>query len=215
MELQELFNFTNPESMIRLGGLALLVAVIFAETGLFFGFFLPGDSLLFTAGLLVAIDVFPCHIIVVLLSVTAAAILGDFTSYLIGGKMGKGWYKRKDSFFFKKKYLSITEEYFRKFGILTLVMGRFLPVVRTFAPLFSGMVGMNFKKFTILNIGGGILWVFSLVLTGYILGSQFPNLKDYLEYIIGGLILITIIPVIKLYLRERKKLAGMKPANQT
>lgn len=206
MEIMDfLQKLVNPESIIHYGGLTLLVFVVFAETGLFFGFFLPGDSLLFTAGLLCGIGIFDTSIYTLLTSVSLAAIFGNVVGYWFGKKMGKALFKRKNTFFFKRDYVHMADVFYKKYGGFALVMGRFLPIIRTFAPILAGVIEMEYKKFTWYNIAGCILWVFGLILLGYFLGAKFPIVKDYLEYIVIGLIIITAIPILRTYLIERKK----------
>lgn len=200
----------NPQTIISLGGLWLLVAVIFAETGLLAGFFLPGDSLLFTAGLLAADPKFQSgalldfNIVNVLVFVTLAAILGDSTGYIIGRRGGPKVFNKPKSWFFKPEYVSTTRRFYEKHGDKTLVLGRFLPIVRTFAPVMAGVVSLHYPRFLYYNIVGGILWVFSLSLMGYFFGMQFPWIKNYYEYIVIGFIVVTTVPVIRMVLKESK-----------
>ncbi|GIV43711.1 MAG: membrane protein [Bacteroidia bacterium] len=196
-------ELTHPQSIIHYGGLSLLVLVVFAETGIMIGFFLPGDSLLFTAGLLTATGVLDYSIITVLLSVTTAAILGDSFGFYVGKKMGQALFKKKASLLFKPEYVTLTKQFYDKHGGKALVLGRFLPIIRTFAPILAGVVNLEYKKFIFYNVTGGILWVFSLILIGYFLGVWVPNIKEYLEYIIIFLIIVTTIPVVRTFLKER------------
>ena len=198
-------HIIDPEKLIHTGGLIVILLVIFIENGIFFGFFLPGDTLLFTAGLLCATGKFDISIVILLVSISLAAIFGNLFGYLFGKKVGENFIKRKETLLFKKQYVYTAEIFFQKYGGMALVMGRFLPIIRTFAPIFAGMVKFDFKKFLAYNIIGGILWVFSLLLGGYFLGILFPSLKDKLEYIIAGIVVLTWIPVIVTYVRERIK----------
>ena len=195
----------DPEKLIHTGGLVLILLVIFVENGIFFGFFLPGDTLLFTAGLLCSTGKFEISIVVLLITISLAAILGNLFGYVFGIKVGENFLKRKDTLLFKKKYVYAAEIFFTKYGGMALIMGRFLPIIRTFAPIFAGMVRFDFKKFIAYNVLGGILWVFSLLLSGYFLGIVFPQMKDQLEYIIAGIVVVTWIPVVVTYVRERIK----------
>jgi len=199
--IQQLFN---PESIILYGGIALLLVVVFAETGLFFGFFLPGDSLLFTAGLLCGTGVFDIHIVTLLLSVTGAGILGNLAGYYFGYRAGPPLFRRDDSLFFKKRYVRMARDFYDRQGGLALIAGRFLPIIRTFAPILAGVIRMNFGAFMLYNVAGCILWVFSLISAGFFLSNIFPRIGDYLGYLIIGLIIITAIPVIGSYRREKK-----------
>lgn len=200
-------QLVHPESIIHYGGIALLLAVVFAETGLFFGFFLPGDSLLFTAGLLCGTGMFDVHIITLLLSVSAAGILGNIAGYYFGKHTGHALFKRDDSLLFKKRYVHMAQDFYHRHGGLALIAGRFLPIIRTFAPILAGVIKMDVKIFMLYNVSGSALWVFSLILLGYFLGTTVPQVKDYLEYIIIGLIIITAIPVYKSYRAEKERLS--------
>jgi membrane-associated protein len=183
--------------------------VIFAETGLFFGFFLPGDYLLFLAGMFVATDKLDVSIYILVIGLILAAIAGNFVGYWFGRRTGPVLYQRNDSFFFKKKYLKAAEVYYRKQGAFALIMGRFIPIVRTFAPIIAGIVKLDFNKFAFYNISGAILWITSLTLLGYFLGRSFEQeINDYLLFIVIGFILITTIPLIVTYLK--RKIEGEK-----
>jgi membrane-associated protein len=198
-------HLLNPEKLIHTGGLILVLLIIFIENGLFFGFFLPGDTLLFTAGLLCASQKFNVPITTLVISQCIASILGNAFGYYFGRKVGKGIYYRPDSLLFKKKYIEAAEIFFNKYGGLALVMGRFLPIIRTFAPIFAGIVKLEIKKFIIFNVTGGILWVVSLTLLGYYLGILFPSISKHMEWVIIGIVIITWFPVITTYLKEIAK----------
>lgn len=199
-----LHQFIDPEKLLKEGGFYVVMFVIFAETGLFFGFFLPGDYLLFLAGMFVATGKLDVNIYVLIAGLFVAAVSGNFTGYWFGKKTGPVLYDRKDSFFFKKKYLKAAEVYYNKQGAFALIMGRFVPIVRTFAPIFAGVVKLDFKKFALYNISGGFLWITSLTLLGYFLGKKFEKeINDYLLYIIVGFIVITTIPLIITFLKKR------------
>jgi membrane-associated protein len=194
----------DPEKLLKEGGFYVVLFVIFAETGLFFGFFLPGDYLLFLAGMFVATGRLDVNIFVLLPGLMAAAILGNFTGYWFGRKTGPVLYQREDTFFFKKRYLRAAEAYYTKQGAFALIMGRFVPIVRTFAPIIAGVVGLEFKKFALYNIIGAILWIASLTLLGYFLGKKFEKeISQYLLYIILGFITITTIPVLYAFFKRR------------
>ncbi|HXI00432.1 MAG TPA: DedA family protein [Sphingobacteriaceae bacterium] len=198
--LQQLID---PEQLLREGGFYVLLFVVFAETGLFFGFFLPGDYLLFLAGMFVATDRLDVSIYVLILGLIAAAVLGNFTGYWFGKRAGPLLYKRKDTFLFKMAHLKMAEEYYKKQGAFALIMGRFIPIVRTFAPIIAGVIGMEYKKFAFYNIFGAILWVTSLTLLGFFLGRRFEReIEEYLLYIIIGFITLTTIPLIWAYLKR-------------
>jgi membrane-associated protein len=203
---QLLKDLSNPESIVKLG-LPLLLFVIFAETGLFFGFFLPGDSLVFISGLLCATnnELIGVHILVLILLMSLSAIGGNMVGYWFGKKVGAGLYARPDSFFFKRRHVDATRAFYEKHGGKTLFLGRFLPIIRTFAPILAGVIRVESGKFLLYNISGAICWIGSIASIGYFLGSRYPGVKDYLGYIVVVLIIITTIPVVLTYLRERKK----------
>lgn len=204
--MQELLNtLLDSKEIIAKGGLFLVVLIVYIENGLFFGFFLPGDYLLFLAGVFCGTQAFAVSIITLVLAVTAASIAGSYTGYLFGNVLGKKLLHRKDSMFFKFEYLVRTRMYFMKFGGKTLIMSRFLPIVRTFAPILAGMVKMEIKKFSYYNALGGVIWVFSLILSGYFLGSRFPQIMHYLEYVVFFFLAVTSIVVIKGFFEMNKK----------
>ncbi len=189
----------NPQWYIEIGGLYMLLFVIFAETGLFVGFFLPGDSLLFVAGIYaeeLAAEFFHVPYIVIMILIALAGILGNFVGYWFGKKSGPMLYKKEDSFFFKKKHLESASKFYQKNGALTIIAARFLPIIRTFVPIVAGMVKMDSKKFAMYNVIGSFAWVFSMMFAGLILGKQFPWIKERLEVIVIVIILVTTLPVI-------------------
>lgn len=181
-----------------------MLFVVFAETGLFFGFFLPGDYLLFLAGLFCATGVLDVSIYVLVGGLVMAGVLGNYVGYWFGIRTGPVLFKRDDSFFFKKKYVEMAREFYHKYGGMALVLGRFFPIIRTFAPIFAGVVKVEFKKFTIYNFIGSILWVSTLTLVGFFLGIKFPGIKDYIEYIVIALIIATTIPLLIASFRKSK-----------
>jgi membrane-associated protein len=199
-------TLTNPESIIRLG-LPILLSVIFAETGLLIGFFLPGDSLVFISGLLCATNpnLLNASIAMLIIYMSLAAIIGNAVGYYFGKRVGAGLYKRPDSLFFKKRHLETTRLFYERHGGKTLLLGRFLPIIRTFAPILAGVINIDAKKFMLYNIAGAIAWIGSVAGIGYFLGAEFPQTKEYLGYIVVGLIVITSIPVLLTYLKERKR----------
>lgn len=208
-------DLLNPEFYINLKvgtvpiGIYVVLFIVFAETGLFAGFFLPGDSLLFLAGIYsdslmeTVIDFGSEHVNVIMLSVMVAiaGIIGNTFGYWFGAKSGTYLYTRKDSFWFKKKYLIQSQEFFEKHGGRAIIFARFLPVIRTFAPIIAGVVGMDKKKFMFFNIISSFAWAFALILAGHYLSSLFMkqfniDLKHYIEYIIIAIVLITTVPLI-------------------
>jgi len=198
-------ELVNPESIIRYGGLYLLLFVVFAETGLFFGFFLPGDSLMFTAGLLCATGILNIQILTLLTYIILAAISGNMVGYYFGKKVGVLLFKRKSGFFFRQEHLIMARDFYNKHGGKAIVLSRFLPIVRTFAPIIAGIVELDYRKFFIYNLIGGVSWVSSLVLCGYFLGIYVPESKAYLKYIVIFLILITSIPFVLNSIKRKSK----------
>jgi membrane-associated protein len=200
-------KLTNPESIIQYGGLWLLLFVLFAETGLLIGFFLPGDSLVFISGLICATNpqLLNVDIIALMSLMCLAAILGNMFGYYFGYKAGEKLYSKKDSLIFKQSHLQTTKAYYDKYGGRTIILGRFLPIIRTFAPILAGVIKIDFKKFMIYNIVGALAWINSIGLIGYFLGKEFPGIKNYLGYIVIGLIVITTAPVAVTYFKNRKK----------
>ena len=199
---EHLQNLTDAQSIISLGFYFLLI-VVFAETGLFFGFFLPGDYLLFMAGLICSTGRFEVSIFTLVSSLIVAGVLGNFTGYCFGYRAGPALFNKDNSFFFKKQYVSLAEDFFSKHGGMAIVLGRFLPIIRTFAPIFAGIVKVDIKKFSLYNFIGSIAWVCTFTLSGYFLGQRFPELKNYLEYIILGLIVITSVPLVITFFRVK------------
>src|ERR1700761_9451042 len=205
---EHLQNLTDAHSIISKGGFLLLLVVVFAETGLFFGFFLPGDYLLVLAGLLCAMNVLHMPIAVLVLSLIAAGVLGNYTGYWFGFRTGPVLFKRNESLFFKKRYVAMAEEFYSKYGGMALGLGRFFPIIRNFAPIFAGVVKLDVKKFTLYNFIGSITWVTTLTLTGFFLGHRYPDeIKFYLKYVVLGLIIIATLPLIIAYIR-RKMMVG-------
>ncbi len=200
---EHLQNLTDAQSILSKGGFCLLLIVVFAETGLFFGFFLPGDYLLFMAGLLCSSGMIDVSPVILVLSLIAAGVLGNYTGYWFGYRTGPVLFNRNDSLFFKKRYIVIAEEFYAKHGGMALILGRFFPIIRTFAPIFAGVVKVEFKKFTFYNLVGSIAWVCTFTLGGYFLGRRYPQIKDYLEYVVLGMIIVTTIPLLIAFFKKR------------
>jgi membrane-associated protein len=207
--MQEIFHavrdLLDPEKIIQIGGLTLVTAIIFAETGLMIGFFLPGDSLLFTVGLFCALEVLPVPIGMVLVVLSVAAIVGDQVGYWTGRVLGQRLFEKRESWFFKRKYLEQTRAFYHRWGKSAIILGRYVPIVRTFAPILAGVVGFPPRQFILYNATGGVLWIVSLTLAGYGLGSAFPWLRKYIELIALGIIILSILPIVRAYLRERAR----------
>jgi membrane-associated protein len=199
-------QLVDPESIIHYGGLYLLLFVVFAETGLFIGFFLPGDSLLFSAGLLCSSGIIEIHPFLLVILIITAAVAGNMVGYAFGKKVGILLFTRKSGIFFRQSHLVAANEYYKKHGKKTIIFSRFLPIVRTFAPIVAGIVKLDYYKFFIYSLAGAIGWVGLLVLTGYYLGIYLPKTKDYLDYIIIFLIVITSLPFV--FNSIKKKIAG-------
>lgn len=208
----ELFhNLTNPEWIMLHGGLYIVVAIVFAETGLFVGFFLPGDSLLFISGMIIANTLSPftepvVNLLYWLVLISVSGIIGNYVGYWFGKKSGNVLFQRKDTWLFKKKYLYQAKEFYEKKGGGAIILARFLPIVRTFAPIVAGIVNMDFRKFSFYNIIGSFLWVGSIVTAGFLLGDN-EWVKGNLEKIIIGIVVITTAPVfIKMFSGRKKKI---------
>lgn len=198
--MESLLHMDLP-TLIATAGYIGLGVIILCETGLLFGFFLPGDSLLFTAGLLASQGIFSIWLLVPLLA--AAAIVGDSIGYAIGARLGPALYKREDSFFFRKRYIEETEAFYAKHGPYTIVLARFVPIVRTFAPTLAGVGRMPYTLFVRYNVLGGLLWTVGLTLAGYFLGALVPGIADYLDAIIIGIILLSLTPLLHRWWQSR------------
>jgi len=188
-------------SLISSVGTAGIVAIVFAETGLFFGFFLPGDSLLFTAGFLASQGVLSIVPLIVL--TTIAAIVGDTVGYIFGKRVGPMIFTRKESRFFKPSHVQRAHVFFMKHGNKAVFFARFLPIVRTFVPIIAGVAGMPYRQFMVYNVIGGITWVWSMTLLGYTLGKQVEDAERYLYPLIIAIIILSFIPVAYEWYRER------------
>lgn len=195
----------NSEEIIRTGGLVLITLIIFAENGLFFAFFLPGDYLVFLAGVFCALKILNVPIFVLLVCLFSAAVVGSLTGYLMGRFFGDRIQNRPDSLFFKKKHIETTRRYFDKYGSRTLVISRFLPIVRTFAPILAGLVKMRWVGFMVYNVVGGALWIFGLTGGGYYFGEKFPWIINYVQYIIIFFLAITTVTVVRGYFNAKKE----------
>ena len=217
-------DLINPEFYIKLGGLWLLLFIIFAETGLFAGFFLPGDSLLFVAGIYsrdLAAQLLPSSneyvdLILLWILIATAGVLGNFVGYWFGYKSGPFLYERKDSFLFKKKYLIQAHDFYEKNGGAAIIIARFVPFVRTFAPIVAGIVKMDGKKFSLFNMLGCVLWVGSMLLGGHFLQKLVEkefnfDLKQHLEIIILAIIVVTTFPVLwKVFIHKKNPTTNYK-----
>lgn len=202
--LQEFFsNLYRFDELIRWGGYAVLVIIVFAETGLLAGFFLPGDSLLVTAGLISAVEG-TLNIWLLNLFLGLAAVAGDTTGYWIGYHLGPRIFTKEDSFFFHKGHLARTQKFYDKYGAKTIVLARFIPIVRTFAPTVAGVGRMRYSKFLLYNVAGGIGWVASMTLAGYFLGRSIPNIEKQIHWVITVVIILSFLPILKEWADTRK-----------
>jgi membrane-associated protein len=201
--LRELIHWiTDVETLVRVGGLTAMTAIVFAETGLMVGFFLPGDSLLVTAGVFAAAGHF--HIGVLNGVLIAAAIVGDTVGYWIGRRAGPALFKRPRSLLFNPDHLRRAHDFYEKHGGKTIILARFIPIVRTFAPVVAGMGRMGYRRFLFFNVFGGALWVVSMTLIGYYLG-RIPGVREHIEIVILVVIFLSILPGIIAVARERSK----------
>ena len=201
--LHDLHSPQELQKLIAAGGYLLLFAIVFAETGLLIGFFLPGDSLLFITGFIAATRPDLLSLPVLMLLLCIAAIAGDSVGYIIGRKIGPAIFSRPDSRFFKRKHLESAHEFYEKHGPKTIVLARFVPIVRTFAPTVAGAAGMNYRQFLVYNVVGGIGWICSMLLLGYFLGN-IPVVKNNLEKAVLGIVFLSVLPMIIHALKERK-----------
>lgn len=189
-------------TLIKTVGYLGIFAIAFAESGLFFGFFLPGDSLLFTAGLLASQGYL--NIWLVVIGISIAAILGDNVGYAFGRNVGPKIFKREDSRFFHKDNLIRAERFYQQHGPLTIVLARFMPFIRTFAPIVAGVGKMRYKTFLLYNIAGGLLWSFSLPLAGYYLTKLIPGIESYITYVILLIVVLSVLPPTIHWLKTNK-----------
>jgi membrane-associated protein len=182
------------DALIRWGGYALLVAIVFVETGLLVGFFLPGDSLLITAGLVAAAGVLNIWWINGLLIV--AAVMGDSVGYAIGARLGPALFTREKSLLFNPRHVERTREFYARYGARTIVIARFVPIIRTFAPVVAGVGRMEYRRFLLFNVAGGVGWVVSMTWAGYLLGSLIPNVSQYVHVIVVVVIVLSCLPIL-------------------
>lgn len=194
-QIVEFFNrLRDVKALVQWGGYVGLTAIIFAETGLVVGFFLPGDSLLVTAGLFASQPQFGLNVYLLGLILSIAAIVGDAVGYWIGRMSGPRLFKKEESMFFKPKYLRQAHDFYERHGGKTIVIARFMPIVRTFVPVVAGAAGMNYGRFTFFNVFGGVFWIWSMLFTGYFLGRYIPGVDEHIEIVIVVVVLLSITP---------------------
>ncbi|MGH7598633.1 MAG: DedA family protein [bacterium] len=201
--LQEIMGRVyDVESIIKWGGMVMICAIVFAETGLMIGFFLPGDSLLVTAGVFAAAGHLDIYLMLVVVSL--CAVVGDQLGYYIGQKTGAALFKREDSLLFKRSHVQRAQMFYEKYGAKTIVIARFVPIVRTFAPVVAGVGQMQYRRFVTYNIAGGILWVWSMLLLGFFIGNTVPDINKHIHKVIVVVIVLSILPAIIEIWRERR-----------
>ena len=209
--LRSLFDPEGLRELIRSGGAPLICGIVFIETGFFVGFFLPGDSLLITAGILAAGGYLPLRWL--LLPVMLCAIVGDQIGYWIGRSAGAALYKREDSFFFRRSHLQRAHDFYEKYGGRAVILARFVPIVRTFCPPVAGAARMPYGRYVMFDIFGGIFWVGAMILGGYSLGRSVPNIGKYIHYVIAVVAVVSILPAVIGVLKSRKAPPSATSAN--
>ena len=195
-------QLSDLEGLIRWGGYVVLTVIIFAETGLLVGFFLPGDSLLVTAGLLSAHGLLDVYLLGAILSL--AAVTGDSVGYAIGKAAGPKIFTRDQSIFFNRKHLGRAHAFYEKHGGKTIVLARFMPIIRTFAPVVAGVAEMHYRTFLMFNVVGGLAWVWGMLFTGYFLGRFIPGIDEHIDVVIVVVIFLSLLPGIISWLRQRR-----------
>jgi len=200
--LHSLYSTDGLRELIRSGGAPLVCTIVFIETGFFVGFFLPGDSLLITAGIFSYAGVIPLKWL--LLPVMLCAIAGDQVGYWIGRSAGAALYRRQDSLLFRRSHLQRAHEFYEKYGGRAVILARFVPIVRTFCPPVAGAARMPYSRFLLVDICGGVFWIGTMILGGYTLGHFIPNIGQYIHYVIAVVAFISILPAVIGVLRSRK-----------
>lgn len=200
--LRSLYDPEGLKELIGSGGAPLVCTIVFIETGFFVGFFLPGDSLLVTAGIFAAAGVVPLRWL--LLPVMGCAIAGDQIGYWIGRKAGPALYKREDSLLFRRSHLQRAHEFYEKYGGRAVIFARFVPIVRTFCPPVAGAAFMPYTRYLLFDIFGGVLWVGAMILGGYFLGRSVPNIGQRIHYVIAAVVVLSILPAVISILKARR-----------
>jgi membrane-associated protein len=207
---KSLYEPQGLQELIRWGGAPLVCFIVFIETGLFVGFFLPGDSLLITAGIFAAAGVVPLRWL--LLPVMGCAIIGDQLGYWIGRKAGPALYRRQNSFFFRRSHLERARDFYEKYGGRAVIFARFVPIIRTFCPPVAGAALMPYARYVAFDVVGGIFWVGAMILGGYLLGRSVPNIGQRIHYVIAVVIVLSVLPAIISLIRARR--AAVVPAKE-
>lgn len=187
--------------IIQTVGYIGIFSMVFAESGLLVGFMLPGDTLLFSAGLLAASG--HLNLWVLIIGTSLAAIIGDSVGYWIGKKAGPALFRRKESLFFKQEYLEKAKDFFAKHGVKTIVLARYVPIVRTFAPVVAGAARMRYRTFVVFNIIGGVLWCTSLSLLGFYLGERIPSIDRYVLPVVGSIVVLSFVPMVVAVIKRK------------
>ena len=195
---------TDVKGLVQWGGYVGLTAIVFVETGLLVGFFLPGDSLLVTAGLFASQPQFGLNVYLLGVILSIAAIAGDSVGYAIGRATGPRIFTREDSLLFNKRHLYRAQSFYERHGGKTIVIARFVPIIRTFAPVVAGVGQMKYRSFVFYNVMGGLLWIWSMLFTGYFLGRYIPGIDEHIEIVILIVVFLSILPGIIHYIKERK-----------
>jgi membrane-associated protein len=207
--LRALYDPEGLKELVRWGGAPLICLIVFVETGFFLGFFLPGDSLLITAGIFAAAGVLPLPWL--LLPVMACAIVGDQIGYWIGRTAGPALYRREDSFFFRRSHLRRAHEFYEKYGGRAVILARFVPIVRTFCPPVAGAAQMPYPRYFLFDIFGGVFWVGAMILGGFFLGRSVPNIGQKIHYVIAIVAVVSVLPAVIGVLRSRGAAPDKEP----
>lgn len=206
------FHFlTDVQGIIRWGGILLVCTIVFVETGLFIGFFLPGDSLLVTAGIFAAMGHLDLAWLLIL--VPLCAIGGDQLNYWIGRRAGQALYRRENSFFFRKQHLQRAHDFYERYGAKTIMLARFVPIVRTFSGAVAGAARMTYRRFFFYDILGGIVWAWSMLLVGYLLSAAIPNIDRYIHLVIVVVVFLSILPGVIEVLRKKRAAPSASPGD--
>lgn len=202
---RSLYDPEGLKELIRSGGAPLVCMIVFVETGFFVGFFLPGDSLLVTAGIFAAAGVVPLRLL--LAPVMICAVVGDQIGYWIGRKTGSALYRREDSLFFRRSHLQRAHEFYERYGGRAVIFARFVPIVRTFCPPVAGAALMPYSRYLMFDIFGGVFWVGAMILGGYFLGRSVPNVGQRIHYVIAVVVLLSVLPALISIIRARRAAA--------